>query len=118
MTPAVTRIRAMRIGSMSREMTDDEVRKKFLDSVRGIAKYWASESRAQTVQERCDGVAFSILVLLDGGHGMMPGFTVAASPHEDDREYRRELGEDWFPVSDCEHDIAGSLHEQYYGRRG
>jgi len=40
--------------------------KQFLDAVRTVARYWANESRAESRQEVADGVAFSILNLIDG----------------------------------------------------
>lgn len=101
---------------MSREYTEEEVRASFLEAVRDIVQYWENESRTAP-SEKPSGVAFSILVLLDGGHGFMPGFVVAPSPHPDDKEYNREHGENWFPEnheSNTKCDIAGALHELYH----
>lgn len=100
---------------MPREYTEAEVRERFLDYVRAISRYWADLPN-QTAQERCDGVAFSIMVALDGETLGLPGFTVSPRPHADDRKFHEERGENWFPGPNpydvC--DIGGSLHELFY----
>lgn len=96
-----------------RVYTKDEVRDKFLEHVRDMANYWATTPQGGTVQERCEGVAFSILAMLDGNSGALPGFEVIPHPHPTDKEYHKSAGENWFP-DDC--DIAGALHEKFYDR--
>ena len=44
--------------------TSDELFDEFLIKVREIAEYWAKVG--DTKQEACEGVAFSILALIDG----------------------------------------------------
>lgn len=68
---------------MSRAYTIEEVRDDFLCTVRQMAKNWA-DLPDKTNRERCDGLAHSILVLVDGCAGM-PGFTMTPSPHPDDK---------------------------------
>jgi len=100
-----------------RELTEDEVQRVFLDQVRAMCRYWVEESIATTVKEKVEGVAFSILVALDGGNIGLPGFIVAPSPHPDDKEYHRSHGENWYPENDPEAvkcDIGGSLHEHFH----
>lgn len=100
-----------------RELTEDEVQRVFLDHVRAMCRYWVQESRATTVKEKVEGVAFSILVALDGGNIGLPGFIVVPSPHPDDKEYRRSRGENWYPENDpgaVKCDIGGSLHEHFH----
>lgn len=101
-----------------REYTLEEVRKKFLDAVRGIAQYWADERLVpdRTTQERCQGVAFSILVLLDGDDANLPGFALVPDPHPDDKEYCRGEGENWYPTQEVACDIRGAarLHDEFY----
>ncbi len=90
-----------------------KVREEFLDHIRGIAKYWANESRAQTPQEKCDGVAFSILTMLDGCAGMMPAFDVSVSLSEEDRKYYQKEKENWYENGMViNNDVH--LHELYY----
>ena len=98
--------------SDSREYTQDEVRDMFLDYVRGITEYWL-ELPNKTTKERMEGLAFSILTCLDGGTSL-PGFIVAPAPHESDKEFHQDRGENWFPdntESNVNCDIAGGLHE-------
>ena len=97
--------------SKPRVMTVDEVRAVFLDHVAGIVDYWENESRAGSVRDRLEGVAFSILVALDGEAAMLPGFTVTPSPHESDEAFHRKEGTNWFP-NDV--DIADGLHEHLH----
>lgn len=95
--------------SKPRMLTTDEVRERFLDHVRTLAAYW-NDVPNQTTRDKLDGLAFSIMVLLDGGTGL-PGFKVTPNPHAADKEYHRREGSNWFP-NDC--DIAGCLHDMYH----
>ena len=76
-----------------------------------IAKYWA-ELPSKTPQERCDGLAFSILNIIDGNTMKLPSMDINLAPHPEDREYHIELGENWYEpgmlVNDCQ------LHEHYF----
>ena len=71
-------------------------KQEFIESVKHIVEYWSRQSD-QTDYEKCDGVAFSILNLLDGNKAFMPAYEVR--PLDDEGN----AGED----------IAGSLHELY-----
>ncbi|MBD7967739.1 hypothetical protein [Paenibacillus gallinarum] len=78
-------------------MSKQEITKEFLEHIKhGIVEYWANLSD-KTDLEKCDGVAFSILTLLDGYSGGMSPFEV------------KPLDEEGIAGED----IAGSLHEQY-----
>lgn len=52
-------------------------------------------SRAKTVEEKCEGVAFSILNIFDGTT-MLPSFDISLSPHPNDKEYCIENNENWY----------------------
>lgn len=93
-----------------REMTEDEVRDVFLNHIRDLITYWHDEARAADCRAKMEGLAFSILVMLDGGAGLIPGFKVIANPHEDDKEFHRSQGENWYPT---DLDIGGALHEHF-----
>ena len=69
-------------------------REAFLEHVWDMIDYWQREARA-TPEGRLRGLAFSILVALDGGAGDLPGYSVR--PLRGDRK-----------------DIAGGLHEAFY----
>lgn len=101
---------------MSRQYTRDEVREQFLKKVASYAKYWENESRAVTVREKLEGLAFGMLVILDGGCPDIPGFLVIPNPHPEDKDYHISEGEDYFPFSKSikdvrANDIGGGLHE-------
>ena len=44
-----------------------EIRQHFYAALKGIAKYWANETRQPDVLEKIEGAIFSTLVMLDGG---------------------------------------------------
>ena len=112
---------------MSRAKTRDEVQAEFLAQVRQLVRYWdtvkfdARDLDGKTTEQRrrLEGLAFSLLVMLDGGIGL-PGFIVMPSPHPDDRSFHESEGEDFYPdppaavreADVC--DIAGPLHELFY----
>jgi hypothetical protein len=101
------------------EYTEEDVRRKFLDHVRLMIGYWNSEDvsnvpATMSSRERLEGLAFSILVALDGNAAALPKFIVAPDPHPEDREFCQQRGERWYPENyelDVKADIAGSLHE-------
>lgn len=99
-----------------RPFTEAEVRAKFLRYIHGLVDYWYKEDRRPDPREKLEGLAFSILVMLDGEAAALPGFTVVPRPHPDDTEYQKERGENWFPPlrlnEPC--DIAGSLHDEFH----
>lgn len=101
---------------MSKELTRDEVRQRFIVSIRDCILYWSEQE--ETDLHKLEGLAFSILVILDGGTGL-PGFIVAPNPHPDDKEFLTSSGEDFFSEnyeSDIKCDIAGGLHELLFAR--
>jgi len=95
-----------------RAYTEEEIRDMFLNHISVMCKYWSEirNGHHNTELSRMEGLAFSILVLLDGGTEL-PGFKVIPCPHEDDKQFCIDNEENWFP-DDC--DIGGGLHE-YFG---
>jgi len=93
-----------------RAYTVEEVREEMLDYLRNIANYWADLPN-KTAREKCDGLVFSFLTLLDGC-AMFPALDVTLAPHESDKEYNRSEGMNWYEpgmlVNNC------MLHELYY----
>lgn len=94
-----------------RELTEDEVREQFLRLVWKCVSDWEKVPN-KNMRERLSGLAFSLLVILDGDSVAIPGFTVCPDPHKDDKSYRSEKGKNWFPEENC--NIAGELHELFY----
>jgi len=99
-----------------RAYTQEEVRARFLDHMWGLVKYW-DELPSRTPTERLEGLMHSTLSLLDEGTDGTDGicaFKVIPHPYENDREFHRSRGENWY-TDDV--DIAGSLHELVYRPR-
>lgn len=95
---------------MSRAYTADEVREKMLTHIRNMVEYWAGLPD-MSVEDRCDGVAFSVLTMLDGATEL-PACAVSVAAHPDDQAYHQGQGENWYPDglvinADCD------LHEAY-----
>lgn len=95
------------------EYTADEVRDLFLKHVWNLLDYW--DNNKSDKREAMEGLAFSMLVMLDGGSVVVPPFAVIPAPHPDDKEFCIGEGTNWFPQFDpgghC--DIAGGLHELF-----
>ena len=96
---------------MPRAYTPEECREMFLDHVRGIVKFWKEDLR-NSREEALEGVAFSIMVLLDGGTEL-PGFKVIPNPHPDDKDYHILHKENYWP-DDCDIRRDYALHEEFY----
>jgi hypothetical protein len=98
-----------------RAYTTDEIRVQVLDYLHSLVEYWATLDGRKTCHERLDGLAFSILVMLDGGAAALPGFSVAAVPHADDKAFHIERGEPYYePTTHHPQDLGGALHEQWH----
>jgi len=102
---------------MSRELTKEEVRTKFLKHVWGMIEYWDTMVGEKTSGEKLSGLTHSILAAIDGCSTDLPGFILAPSPHESDKQYLIDNDEDYFPENhenDVNADIGGCLHELLY----
>lgn len=94
---------------MSREKTTEEVREAFLAHIRNLCFNWSRQEGSK--RQILEGLAFSILVTLDGC-GPLPGWFLAVKPHPDDKEFHIEEGDDYYPEE--LKNIAGNLHERFY----
>jgi len=77
--------------------SENDMRDDFLEHVRHLVEYWNEIEKEDTI-EKLEGLAFSILVALDGGSAALPGYSV-------------------IPLGNSECDIAGSLHELFFQHR-
>jgi hypothetical protein len=96
----------------ARQFTTEEIRYKFIEHVQGLVQYWGKQEGSP--ESKLSGLAFSLLVLLDGGTGGFPRFIVAPYPHPTDREFLKSEGENWFPENhelQVQGDIGGGLHD-------
>lgn len=97
---------------MSREYTKDEVRLQFLDQVRTVCHYWAGLPGKSDI-ERCEGVAFSILNIIDGTSAALPAFNLSVVPHPDDKEFLVGEGENYYVENQVINDDV-MLHEMLF----
>lgn len=96
---------------MSKEKTTEEVRLEFLDHIHTLIDYWNGQDG--NTKDKLEGLAFSIMVTLDG-ESALPPFIVAPIFDEADKQYCIANNEDYYPVNDeskIKGNIAGSLHE-------
>lgn len=97
------------------EYTTEEIRDQFLDHVRSLIEYWDKVDK-QTTKEKLSGLAFSLLVTIDGDSAL-PGFILAPCPHENDKQYHIDNNEKYYPENhetNVRGDISGFLHESLY----
>lgn len=93
-----------------RAFTRKEMQDAFIDLLRGYVEYWLTEPRVTGVRDKLEGLAFSMLVILDGGTPL-PGFNLIPAPHSSDAAYHYSQGKNWWVPTD----IAGELHEVWHG---
>lgn len=100
---------------MSREKNIKEIKKEFVNYIHELVEYWNNNEK-KTVKEKLNGLAFSILVLLDGESANFPQFIVVPAPHKDDKQYHIEQNEDYYPDNDIDNinaNISGELHDLF-----
>jgi hypothetical protein len=106
-----------------RALTAEEMRERFLRHVRTTVEHWGGDaltpmrpSERDAYRRVAEGVAFSIMVALDGGSGGLPAFDLVPSPHPDDEAFHRGEGENWWPagvvINECQ------LHDLLWKREG
>lgn len=78
----------------------EELQKQFIDQVAVMVKYWVG--LGYSAEETADGVAFSIMNILDGNSGTPPYAMYPIDEHGN-------------VDTDC--DIAGYLHELYANKK-
>lgn len=92
--------------------TAEECRVQFFEQVRTIVNYWAKLPHDNlTVQQRCEGVAFSIMNIFDGTSVGLPAMDIRLAPHPDDRQYHINNGEKWYQEVMVINETM--LHEEY-----
>lgn len=103
--------------SEPRAYTPDELRDHMLEQIVAYSRYWAelpdtdrATGRTKSIADRCEGVAFSILAMLDGD-SMLPGVNLVFQPHEDDKEYHISQGENWIEPGTT---VSDTLHEHFH----
>lgn len=100
---------------MAKEKTIEEIRQEFLKYVAESCRSWNDVEGKDTLG-KLEGLAFSILVAIDGESCAVPGFILAPHPHPEDKEYNQKRCQDWYPEnheSNIKADIAGNLHHEF-----
>lgn len=90
----------------------EKARGEFLANVREKVQYWSTltnEEREITIADRCDGVAFSILVLIDGMAGPPPLDLVMRAHEAHEKDGSEAL------TADIVLNKNVMLHDAYYG---
>jgi hypothetical protein len=105
-------IKENKMSDTPREYTREEVRDAFSGHIRTMIKFWNGVEN-KSKEEALEGLAFSILAMLDGCSAGLPCFAVIPLPHPEDKNFCIENGENWYPEFEpaeglC--DIGGGLH--------
>lgn len=82
---------------MSKAKTVEELREEFLIAVRVTAEYWAKETCTSDL-DRCEGVAHSILCIIDGISNRFPAafdLTVKTPPERPQKRHWEDDGDLW-----------------------
>jgi hypothetical protein len=95
---------------MSRAITEDEARANFLEHVLIMVQYW-DKVDGKTKLEALSGLAFSILVAIDGGSMDLPAFDLVPSPHPDDEAYAKDEGDNWYVPKAI--NASAQMHEEF-----
>ena len=93
-----------------REMTTQEVRRDFINKIKDSIDKW--EKSEVNTRAKLEGVVRDILDTLDRGSGKVPGFNLVPVSDSTDRDFFRECGENWLPVTEgvqIMNNIAGLL---------
>ena len=93
--------------------TKEETRDAFLSHLSSIVRYWARPdlSETHTIEERLDGLAFSMLTAIDGSIMSHPAVNLSMDPHDDDLDYHIQLGEKFFTDQVFNDDVH--LHDMW-----
>ena len=103
------------------EYTSEEMTVILLKQIWLLVDYWENVERDddKAGMSRLEGLAFSILSMLDGCGTAMPAMCLVPEPHEADQAYAEEHGEDWWPNDGLEAmlgvpRISDMLHERFW----
>ena len=97
---------------MSRAYTKEEVKDEMLDYFKALARYWSSQGNI-TDLEKCEGVAFSILVALDGCSMSLPSIDLVLRPNPEDKDFLIGEGENWYENGMAINNNC-TLHDEFY----
>ena len=93
----------------------EKVREEYIDHIRYLVEYW-SELPFKTYKERCEGLAFSILVMLDGCSAGLPSVDLVLAPHPEDKQFHIDEGEDYYEPGMVFNDDV-MLHDMFFVKK-
>jgi hypothetical protein len=99
---------------VSRPYTEEESVEALLSHIAALAHFWGTtEGRdgPKTPLERCNGLAFSILSMIDGSTLDLPAIDLSMSPHPDDRAYHVDNDENYWQPGVFNNEM---LHERWH----
>lgn len=100
---------------MSKPISKEEARNRFLNQMRAYAEYWKNEDRVPDANARIDGFLHSILCVFDGVTGH-PAVDLVISVHPDDQAYHEENGDDYYVKGTVINDDV-HLHDLLYDEK-
>ena len=105
---------------MTSEMTYEQVREAFVNGVSFWIDYWLDEDKTPETKDKLEGLASSIMCMLDGHTVTFPAFIVAPLPSEADKKFSIELKNDWYPKNCSDNikcNISGRLKDNLRYKR-
>ncbi len=81
---------------MSKPKTKEEIRQEFLNHIKSLVKYW-DELLQKTTTDRLNGLAFSILSMIDRCSIELCALDIVVRPHTDDKQFNIDRNEDYYP---------------------
>jgi hypothetical protein len=93
--------------------TAEEACTLLIEAIWARVRYWEREGKNGNAHA-FSGLAFSLLVLLDGtGSSVLPGMELVLRPHPDDKEYHLGNGQNYFEDGMAINESI-YLHEMFY----
>jgi hypothetical protein len=105
----------------SREYMQKEIQTLFLDHIRSNVNYWNRQTDRDSLG-KLNGLAFSILAMLDGCSCGIPAFEIIPVSHPKDKDFQIASGENYFPEFRLPKEVVtvhggAMLHELFYTER-
>lgn len=79
-----------------RQYTKEECLDMLMDHMQHMVTYWENLPN-QTTREKLEGLLFSFYTAIDGSSMNLPAFDLIPSPHEEDEEFLKSEGSNWWP---------------------
>ena len=72
------------------------IKDEFLRQIRMLVEFWENNEKCNTIRERLDGLAFSILYLLDGKSSEVQNFMISPDNTKDKENISGNLSDSYF----------------------